>query len=499
MNKPPQIKTLSTVRWRSLPVILVSLLLVIPGLGQGKQNANDNKDPTVQLSRLQTVLFSYADKYMSAIAQVTTIARSKNTTSPELRLRMHTLKLLVTTSVQELAVSPNPESTLLDMMVFATLHRISAEGDRNRKLYGHASASIISAMRFMENEIWDIASDYLSEQDIAEVRMLIGAWLLENPDLKVVSFIRFSDFASMRSKSPLIEKTRSKGFLVDTSDALKAVDEALLLSERVLHYSQRLPIIIEFQIEKVFYQLALEPEIRQGLAQSRSMTQSLERFTNSIEKLPGQVVTERQASIEQFASVIATERSEAIRELSRALAVERQASIEDIGQTVAAERAALFSELDAREKMLTGIVSEARKGIGDADKLVIDLEKTSKAITEVLLNADKVMARFDSGPEVGESDSEPFDINSYVIATRELTIAIREVNTLMLSAERLSGGENLIGGVFDRALWTGTILILILCVAIFFTMLVYRAAARHIVPRSSLEYVGPPPVNRPEE
>jgi hypothetical protein len=223
---------------------------------------------------------------------------------------------------------------------------------------------------------------------------------LENPDLKVVSYIRFSDFASMRSKSPLIEKTRSKGFLVDTSDALKAVDEALLLSERLLHYSQRLPNILEWQVEKVFYQLALEPEIRQSLEQSQSITQSLDRFTNSIENLPNQIVAERQASIEQMASAIATERGKAIRELTRALAAERHASIEDISQTIAAERAALFGELDAREKMLTGIVSEARKGIGDADKLAIDLEKTSKAITEVLLNADKVMARFDSAPKM---------------------------------------------------------------------------------------------------
>lgn len=49
------------------------------------------------------------------------------------------------------------------------------------------------------------------------------------------------------------------------------------------------------------------------------------------------------------------------------------------------------------------------------------------------------------------------------------------------------------GGVLTNVLWTGTILILILCVAVFVTMLIYRAAARHIVPRSSFEYVGPPP------
>ena len=68
------------------------------------------------------VLLSYADKYMSAIVRVALFAQKQDPTNAELRLRMHSLKLLVATTVQDLAVSPNPESTLLDMMVYATLH-----------------------------------------------------------------------------------------------------------------------------------------------------------------------------------------------------------------------------------------------------------------------------------------------------------------------------------------------------------------------------------------
>ena len=497
MNKPLHINAVSAVRLRPLLVILGSLLLVVPGLGQGEprdgvipgleQGASDKEDPTAQLSKLQSVLFSYADKYMSAIAQVTLFDQKRDSTSPELRLRMHSLKLAVAATVQELAVSPNPESTLLDMMVYATLHRISLEEGWARTLYGDSIDSIISVTQDLEKEIWDIAKGYLDEKEIAEVSELIHAWKLENPDLKVVYYIRFSDFASMRSKSPLVEKTRSSGFLVDTSGALKAVDQALLLSERVLHYSQRLPYIIEWQIERVFYQLAVEPEVRQSLAQSQKITQSLNRFANSMDKLPQQIVAERQAGIEQMASVIATERSAAIRELSAAIADERHATIEEVRQSISMERVALFSELDAREKMLSVTVSEVRNGLGDANKLTIDLEKVTKAINEVLLNADKFMERFDSDSEIDESVSEPFDINSYVTAIKELTVAIQEANTLLLSTERLASHENTMGGVFDRVLWTGTILILILCVAVFVTMLIYRAAARHFVPRSNFE------------
>ncbi len=440
--------------------MLCALLLVVPGLGQG---ASDDEDPTVQLSKLQSMMFAYADKYMSGIAQFTNEARRLDPTNPELRLRMHTLKLVVATSVQALAVSANPESTLLDMMVFATLHRMVNEEDWARKLYGDGVERIVFGMRLLEKEIWGIASGYLNEKQITEVRKLIRDWKAEHPELKVVSFIRFSDFASLRSQSPLVEKARSGGFLVDTSGAEKAVDEALLLAERALHYSQRLPFIIEWQVEKVFYQMAVEPEFRESLKQTQSMSRTLERFAASVEKLPKQFSAERKATIDHLASAIA------------------------------AERAAFFAELDSRQEMLQGTFSEVRGGLADADKLAIDLEKTTSTINEALVNADKLMARFEPESERGDVASEPFDIDSYVNAITKLTVAIREANTLLLSTERLTGGEGAMGGVFDRVLWTGTILILVLCVAVFFTMLIYRAAARHIVARSSFEYEGLPP------
>jgi uncharacterized membrane protein len=213
----------------------------------------------------------------------------------------------------------------------------------------------------------------------------------------------------------------------------------------------------------------------------------------SIKQMASAIASERRASIEQMASAIATERGAAIRGLSEALATERRATIEDVRQSISTERVALFAELDVRQKMLTGTVSEVRAGLADAEKLTVGLQKTTSGINEALINADKLMARFDSGPDSGDAASEPFDINSYVIAIKEFTVAIREANTLLLSTERLTGGEAMMGGVFDRVLWTGTILILILCVAVFITMLIYRAAARHIVARSSFEYVGRPP------
>jgi hypothetical protein len=501
-------------------LLILGALLLVPGHGQG---ASKKDDPTAKLSELQSVLFSYADKYMSAVAQATFEVRMQDPSNPELRLRMHSLKLLVAATVQELVVSANPESTLLDLMVYATLHRMSSKEKWTRDWWGDSAGKITPVMLKLENEIWSVARGYMTREQIAEVRELIKQWKRENPDLHVVSYIRFSDFAKLRSKSPLVDKARSGGFLVDTSGAEKVADDALLLAERSLHYSKRLPWIIEWQLEKVFYTLAVEPEIMQALAQSRDLTRSLNSFATSIEKLPQQVATERQASIEQMASAItaerkasieqmasaitterkasieqmaivfATERGTVIHDLTEALATERQAAVEQIGQLITAERKAVFAEVDARQEMLTGTLSEVRGGLVEADRLAISLEKTTNSVNQVLITAEKLMGQFAESPEKSAATTEPFDIESYVGAIKELSITIHDANTLLLSTERLTGKESaMVAGMFDRVLWTGTMLIGILCVAVFITMLIYRAAARHIVAQSSFDPVLPP-------
>ena len=395
---------LPAARARLIAALLCGLLLMFPGDGRSEQSEipatgqtqvnSDKMGSTAQLSQLQSILFAYADKYMTVIAQAALDIQKRYPSDAELRLRMHSMKLLVANTVQELAVSPNPESTLLDMMVYATLHRISFEEDWARETYGESVEGLISSTRDLEKEIWAIGSGYLSEQESAEIQELIKTWKQENPDLRWVSYIRFSDFASIRSKSPLVEKARSHGFLVDTSGAEQVADQALLLSERVLHYSQRMPYIIEWQVEKVFYQLAVEPEFKQSLEQSRDITLSLNRFVDAVEQLPQQLGNEREASIEQMATAVASERNATIAQLSAALTTERRVTLEAISQSVTAERVAIFEELNARQESWMGTVSDARAGVAEADQLTVELEKTTNNINEVLKNADLLLTRF---------------------------------------------------------------------------------------------------------
>lgn len=137
-----------------------------------------------------------------------------------------------------------------------------------------------------------------------------------------------------------------------------------------------------------------------------------------------------------------------------------------------------------------GTVSDARAGVAEADQLTEQIEKAAARVDEVLVNMDRLVTGFNSG--LAAQNPESFDIDSYLLAIERLNTTIQQANQLLLSTERLASQDHSMGALFDRLLWTGTILILVLCVAIFFTMLIYRATVRHIVPRSNLEQVAVP-------
>jgi hypothetical protein len=477
-----------TTRLRFLPLAVVLAVALLAAPLSGVRGA---ESPTAQLAELQGLLLAYADKYMAGMAQALNEISRRHPDDKLIRASTHAIKLDLATGVQRIAVGRNPEVSLLDMMVFASLQRLVYESPDAKKLLHKDRDDVIEAARFLEKEIWDIGALYLDADQLDEIRNLIKRWRAKHPRLLYVSYIRFGDFAADRAQSTLIDKSRGRGFLVDLSGTEQAVDEIRLLAERALHMSERMPLFIEWQIEQTFYKLALEPEVQQTLKQSVEFTITMNRFADAMDKLPKQVATERKATIRQLSGEIAKERSEAIRELGVALAAERHASVSEVREALATERVALFTELDTRQAMLAGAVSELRAGIVDADKLAVDVGNTSVNINQALESADKLMARFEK-PDTGEP-SEPFDINSYNETIRNLTIAIQELNTLALSAERLTGGESAFDSLFDRILWTGTLLIVILMVAVFFTMLTYRAVARRIIPQSSFEPVSTPP------
>ena len=456
------------------------VLASIPYSGVASAQSKEEARALQEQRAIQATLIGFADKYMSSIAQASDDVRAAMPDNLDVRVLAQGYKLHSARAALDIATGPNPEAALLDMLVFSSLQRIAMDAPWSTEAFGRHRRVLLDATSALEREIWDAAARYMSPEDLAELREHIAAWRARNPDMRYVFYVRFDDFAAARLDSPLADKARKGGLLVDVSDVSRSADQAILLAERALHTSNRLPTLLSWEIESLYFRLVTSPEARSALEQSGRMSTSLARFATSLEKLPKQISAERSATIAQLAKEIAIERAAALRDVGALLATERGAAIADLQGLLRAERQAILTELDARREALAQAAGVIQTSLVDADELAVHLGETSATIKEVIESADKLVGRFEGGPDASREPSEPFNLASYVEAIRELTLAIQEANTLVLSAERIVGAEAPVTGIFDRVLWVGTLLIFILCITAFFTMLIYRAAVRRI-------------------
>lgn len=287
-------------------------------------------------------------------------------------------------------------------------------------------------MAELETEIWSVAAVYLSLDQIAELHEVIGVWRKENPDLRYVYLIRFADFAANREASKLAKDAKKRGFLPGVSQAAHSVNEMRLVAERALEIGENLPRIMNWHAESLFYDLARSPELQQVLANSANLSQSLERFAAVAESLP---------------------------------------------ESVASERRALFAELDARREGLAGASEEIRGSLVEANRLAASFGETGVALEGAFGSLERVLAEYNNALT---GEEEPFRIEEYSAAIRELTTALRELKALVESAERATSDKGGVGRLFDRILFLGGLLIAMLCVGLFATLLAYRATVRRV-------------------
>ena len=132
---------------------------------------------------------------------------------------------------------------------------------------------------------------------------------------------------------------------------------------------------------------------------------------------------------------------------------------------IKAEREALILALDQREKTLGSTVHEMRSTVEEARKLLADTEpmlkntervvqnvdavvksaqELTKALTETVNAADKLAARFETpkskpgdAPTTPQPTDPDFKITEYTQAAQQLTVAVKELNSLVASTSGL--------------------------------------------------------------
>jgi ABC-type transporter Mla subunit MlaD len=218
------------------------------------------------------------------------------------------------------------------------------------------------------------------------------------------------------------------------------VEQSRLLAERAIYYAQRVPIIVDLQLDRSLNRIAVDPDTRKLLAQTASISTSAERFAAVAEALPDQFSEEREALIRQLAELLTTQQA-----------------------TLLPMLVELRGALEAGHLTATSVDGAAR-------------------------SIDTLVARLKAPPGAGTTPGRPFDITEYTQAADGITRTAVELQQLIGSidaqAPQLGGtlaasvakGQSLVDYFFVRVAW----LIALLCVGLLVTLLTYRWLAPRV-------------------
>jgi hypothetical protein len=183
----------------------------------------------------------------------------------------------------DIAVGSEPEVDLLDMVTLVALGRDAMARRWDVDVHGGAGRAVVEAFDASIEDISAIAHSALPADIEDELGRVIVDWQREHPEQLNVSAVRLSAHAKYRSTSSGAVASRASGLFSAARAAAKTADSAVLLGERALYASQRLPLLVRMHARVAAGDLALDLR-RKGAAtdQVRAIVASAESSTSRI-------------------------------------------------------------------------------------------------------------------------------------------------------------------------------------------------------------------------
>jgi hypothetical protein len=346
----------------------------------------------ITIPELDQLAYGYADRYYMVISSAVDAIKRDNPDPAQRRLA-HQIKLNGVLSMNDIVSGNDPYSETLDLVVAVTLESIVLiDENRAEQAFGDRAPGLIKAIRTMRVEAWELAAKVLNQDQLERLDYVILEWRRTHPEVNDVAFVKFDNFAGTRAAGLLVELRAGSGFLAPLSEASEVMKDWGRLTERAFWYSKRAPNIAAIQAEGAVNEILSAPEIS-------DMLQTADRMGKTAEAIP---------------------------------------------KTIATERHAIFTELDARQTLLTNSLGDLRYIMASADELgrtaallTTNAQQTLLVLGNTLKVADAVGQHFgfDKPP------ARPFDIQDYIVTLARLNEAVTNLQQLTLNADQLTRSE----------------------------------------------------------
>jgi len=269
---------------------------------------DDSEERAAQLDAVQLEVMQFADQYVGQIIGPLNTFQAQ-TLDPRARLDAQNWKVSQSTAAYTNASEANPVTGALDMIVLAVLSRMVVEEDTASPSGRLRSTELREAHRRLEVRAWELSTGLLNEQQQADLRAAIEKWRAANPNVRAVSLVHFRDV------SQTLLPAEGKGFmskgllgligvepLRGLDPAVREIAQTRQLAQRSIYYIQRTPALLDMQVERLAYQLAVMPESRLLLENADRVANAAHQAGQLAEDLPAVIAQERHATITQIST-----------------------------------------------------------------------------------------------------------------------------------------------------------------------------------------------------
>ena len=395
------------------------------------------QERTQVLEQLQLTTMRFADEYRTRVVEGVNRFQ-QGTITPEQRLLAQNWKVLQAQSIYIDADGPNPALNTLDIVVLATLSRMVIDDAWTQ--YGDRIQFLQKTHHDLERSAWELAKPVLSDTQAAQLRDIIARWREENPTIRSVGAIHFTDFAKSIGEPGPGEASRVGSIFsivnlnpfAELDPAVQEITQTRQLAERAIFYFQRMPDIVSMQAEQVVYSMAVQPETKNALASFQ-----------------------RVSLVGSAADTLATD-------LPSILDKEREALLRQLSQEITSQSATI-GELSGNLR------STLEAGTSTADALNTMLQSLNKLTGQLISSAP---APKTPAPPSGP----PFDIRNYTEALRAATGTAQQLNAL---SQQLNTAMPVVRsatqGLIDNLVRQVMLILAVLILGTFGAALAYRA------------------------
>ena len=386
----------------------------------------------------------FADEYVGRVVEETTRFRA-DFQAPDAQRLLSDWTLTQSNAAYTMAAGPSPFVNILDLVTLAVLSRMVIE-DSLIPRYPDQGAALLALHRDLETKSWQLTDDLLTPTQAEEFRGVLAEWRRRHPRVNSVAFIHFIDFARAIGRPAVGETARPGGLfallgldpLASLDPAVRQIEQTRLLAERTIFYMQRVPYILNLQVDRAGSELLARPEVHGLLRESKRISGSVERFAGLAEELPAKLTAEREALIQQ-----------------------------------------LSGELLTQQQALRPMLAELRATLEAGDT-------TAASVEGLIQSIDRLMARFPASRSDSNAPQQGFDIQQYTAAAAELGRTAQELQRLVASidaqapalASSFEAAVARTDALVDRLFWRLAALLVLLVVAVMLAALAWRKLTR---------------------